>query len=457
MNNECISELEEHHCHERFSCDWLQTILVVLCDGKVVCGCADPYGERPLGDLSETSLLDIWHSHKVVEIRRELNQGHCCFCDPCGLKRHLDCSEPVPVYPECPEGLPRIFLEPTAACNLDCFEAVCNKNSGILNTRSRLFFPLDEFKRLMDEVGPTLGRLDLFNYGDPFVHPETLDMIEYVKRFYPHVYLYISTNGLLLDEHKNRRLIEAGLDEITFSIDGPNQQIYEMYRRGGDFGRVMANMVNLLGQRQALGRELPLINWRCILFNWNDSSHVMKKVRKLAARVGVDRLTWEITDHPESAKSTRYQVGTKGWEKILYEIWDTSQLTNAINRKRHLARIKVLNHESCQKATNEKALIRVKVKNLGGALWRKHTAIGRQTVRLGAQLYDAAGHLLELNFARAFLPHDVKKGQWAYVEIDLPPSPGPGKYRLKLDMVSEGVDWFERAGSEITWLDWQVN
>lgn len=456
MNDATQWNPEDDHDQERFTCDWLQSILVVLCDGKVVCGCADPYGERPLGDLSESSLLDIWRSEKVAEIRRDLNKGHCCFCDPCGLKRMLLPEEAAPVLPEHHDCLPRIFLEPTAGCNLDCYESVCNKSSGILKTRARPFFPLDEFKRLMDEIGPTLGRLDLFNYGDPFVHPDALEMIEYVKARYPHVYLYISTNGLLLDGRKNQRLIEAGLDEITFSVDGPNQQIYEKYRCGGDFDKVLANMVDLVNRRQALGAERPLINWRCILFKWNDSPRVMRKVRRLAARSGVDRLTWEITDHPVSAQSKRYQIGTRGWKKIYYEIWDSSQLTNAIKARRHLARIKVLHHEAESAVGEAGALIRVRVKNLGGAFWRKQTGLGRQTIRLGAQLHDAAGRLLELNFARAFLPHDLPKGQWAQVDLELPAPPGPAQYRLKLDMVSEGVDWFERAGSDPVWLDWQI-
>ena len=456
MNSENPIWPECDHRHERYSCDWLQSMLVVLCDGTVVCGCADPYGERPLGHLSRSSLLEIWQSPLVEAIRRDINQGHCCFCDPCGLKRRLSDDQAVPVYPLRHDRLSRIFLEPTAACNLDCFQAVCNKGSGLLKTRSRMFFPLDEFKALMDQIGPKLGRLDLFNYGDPFVHPQALDMIEYVKGRFPHVYLYISSNGLLLDSEKNRRLLQAGLDEITFSVDGPNQRVYEKYRRGGDFSRVLANMADLVAQRRRLGCELPLINWRCILFNWNDSWRTMRQVRRLAAKTGVDRLTWEITDHPEAARSKRYQIGTKPWKKILYEIWDTSQLTNALRDQRHLARIRVLCHDPGPVPGNRKALIAVKVKNIGGALWRRQTAIGRQTIRLGAQLYDDGGRLVDLNFSRAFLPHDVPGGQWAKLEIELPAAPAPGNYRLKLDMVSEGVDWFERAGSAVVFLDWHV-
>ena len=33
----------------RFRCTWPWDILVMLCDGRFVCGCSDPYGRRVLG------------------------------------------------------------------------------------------------------------------------------------------------------------------------------------------------------------------------------------------------------------------------------------------------------------------------------------------------------------------------------------------------------------------------
>ena len=40
----------------RFTCTWPWSIAVMLCDGRVVCGCADPYAKRVLGDFRTTSL-----------------------------------------------------------------------------------------------------------------------------------------------------------------------------------------------------------------------------------------------------------------------------------------------------------------------------------------------------------------------------------------------------------------
>jgi hypothetical protein len=436
----------------RFTCDWIFNILVVLSDGKVVCGCADPRGERPLGFLSESSLRAIWGSAKVREIRRGLNEGYAPFCVPCGLKRPLTAGAPAPRGPVEIESLPRIFLEPTIGCNLSCFQAVCAKESGLAAARARPFFPLDEFRRVVDEVGPGLVRLDLFNYGDPFVHPQAVEMIEYIKARFPRVYLYVSTNGLLLDEAKMRRIVAAGLDEITFSVDGPDQATYEKYRRGGNFATAVEVMKTFVRLRNEAGREVPFVNWRYILFNWNDRRSQMARARRLAERIGVDRFNWEITDHPAAAKSARYQPGTPGWRRIHSEIWDTSQIGSALRKNRYEGRIRPA-AGIIRTAGTSPVLVPVRVKNTGGRTWPVATFSGRRLVRLGAQLHDGGKRLLDRDFARAFLPHAIRGGESLEMAIEIPPPPSPGSYFLKFDLVSEGIDWFANGGSPVAWRE----
>jgi hypothetical protein len=440
----------------RFTCDWIFNILVVLCDGKVVCGCADPEGRRPLGHLKESGLMDIWRGEKALAIRRELNAGFSPFCGPCGLKRALADDEPAPQRPIELEVLPRIFFEPTVVCNLDCYQAVCAPGAGLVATRERKIFPFEEFTALMREVGPQLRRLDFFNYGEPFLNPRALDMIEHVKENYPHVYLYTSTNGLLLNAEKTARLARSGIDEVTFSVDGADQRTYERYRRGGDFARVLKTMAALAAEKRRLGREVPFINWRYILFRWNDSLLQMAKARRLASRAGVDRLTWEITDHPPGAASRKYRIGNKAWQRLYYEIWDSSQIGSALRGRRHVARIRA-GKKSLTVCRGQRSLLETMVKNRGGALWLSQAPSGRRWVRLGAQLHDGEKKLLDLNYARAFLPRPIAGGERALVTIELPAIDRAGGYWLKLDMVSEGVDWFENGGSPVLWLPFTVS
>ena len=69
---------------------------------------------------------------------------------------------------------------------------------------------------------------------------------------------------------------------------------------------------------------------------------------------------------------------------------------------------------------------------------------------LGAQLCDASGALIERDYARAWLPRAIAGGEQAAVPIEVPAPAEPGRYLLKFDLVSEGIDWFEACGSETT-------
>ena len=79
-----------------------------------------------------------------------------------------------------------------------------------------------------------------------------------------------------------------------------------------------------------------------------------------------------------------------------------------------------------------------------------HATYGRRLVRLGAQLCTADGTLINRDYARAWLPHDLPPGDETEIPIDLTAPDKPGRYALKFDLVSEGVDWFEKSGSETT-------
>ena len=75
---------------------------------------------------------------------------------------------------------------------------------------------------------------------------------------------------------------------------------------------------------------------------------------------------------------------------------------------------------------------------------------GRRLVRLGAQLCEATGTLINRDYARAWLPGTLGPGASVNVAIEIPAPPRPGRYTLKFDLVSEGIDWFERCGSQTT-------
>jgi hypothetical protein len=441
--------------------------MVLLCDGRMVCGCADPYGKRVLGDLRVMpSVSSVWTGPIASSLRRDIGGGGSAFCGDCPLKLPLKKDEAPPARPLDAGALPsRLYIECTAACNISCSQACCAPETGITRTRQAGMLDYDLFTRVVDEAGPSLGRIDFFNYGEAFLHKRALEMVEYIKSRFPHVYLYTSTNGLALTEDGARRLARSGIDEVTFSIDGARHDSYVRYRQRGDFAKAIRNLAALVDEKRTRGLDVPYVNWRYILFMHNDSDEEMGLARDTASTIGVDRLCWEITDHPENMYSRRFVPGTPDYARIEYEIWDRSYLGNAIAGATPRARIEIggtswldrIGNAPVRASAGQPIALRTRVTNLSTRAFPAQASYGRRLVRLGAQLCAQDGTLIDRDYERAWLPSNLPPGGTMQVPLTLTAPQTRGRYRLKFDLVSEGIDWFEQAGSPTTIRDFVVS
>jgi hypothetical protein len=426
----------------------------MLCDGRIVCGCADPYGKRVLGDARTASIGDIWTGARIGDLRRDLNGGGSTFCGDCPLKLPLKKGDTPPVRDLNVGALPsRMYIECTAACNISCAQACCAPETGITRTRQAGMLDFDLFTRVVDEAGPSLVRIDFFNYGEAFLHKRAVEMCEYIKSRFPHIYLYTSTNGLALTESQARRLARSGIDEVTFSLDGASPETYARYRQRGRFEVALANLRAMADEKRTTGRDLPFLNWRYILFTWNDNDAEMARARQIAADIGVDRLCWELTDHPEDSYSRRFVPGSPDLDAIRHEIWDDNNLGNAIpgaTPKAHIDVKTLVPGVPLVARAGRRRAIRTRVRNLSTRPFPAQATYGRRLVRLGAQLCEADGRLIDRDFARAWLPQTLGPGSSADIGIEIAVPERPGRYTLKFDLVSEGIDWFERCGSQTT-------
>jgi len=430
--------------------------MVLLSDGRLVCGCADPYGRRVLGDARTTTLSGIWTGETAAGLRRDLNAGGSKFCGDCALKLPLPKGQEPPQRDLAVAALPsRLYIETTAACNISCEQACCAPETGITRTRQAGMLDFELFKRVVDEAGPSLGRIDFFNYGEAFLHKRAVEMCEYIKLHFPHIYLYTSTNGLAFTEEQVRRLARSGIDEVTFSIDGATPDSYVKYRKRGDFDKAIRNLGFAAEEKRAAGRDVPFINWRYILFTHNDSDAEMEKARTMAAAIGVDRLCWELTDHPENLFSRRFVPGTEALAQIRREVWDDNNLGNAIPGATPRAEIDVRGPVPVPGLPivarhGRPVTLRARVRNASTRAFPAQATYGRRLVRLGAQLCAADGSLVNRDYERAWLPRSLEPGARADVPITITAPAQPGRYSLKFDLVSEGIDWFEACGSPTT-------
>ena len=426
----------------------------MLCDGRMVCGCADPYGYRVLGDAKTEGVSAIWTGERASGLRRDLNAGGSKFCGDCPLKLPLKKADVPPQRDLNVPALPsRLYIECTAACNISCAQACCAPETGITRTRKAGMLDFELFKRVVDESGPSLGRIDFFNYGEAFLHKRAIEMCEYIKSNFPHIYLYTSTNGLAFNEDQVRRLVHSGIDEVTFSVDGATPDSYAKYRQRGDFEKAIRNLRAAADEKRKAGRDLPFLNWRYILFTHNDSDVEMDLARKMATEIGVDRLSWEITDHPENMFSKRFVPGTPEYARIANEVWDNTGLGNAIPGATPIARIDVranLPGLPVLARRGRPITLKTKVRNESMRPFPATATYGRRLVRLGAQLCTPEGAVINRDYERAWLPRNVEPGDTVEIPIRITAPSEPGRYGLKFDLVSEGIDWFEAHGSPTT-------
>jgi hypothetical protein len=97
---------------------------------------------------------------------------------------------------------------------------------------------------------------------------------------------------------------------------------------------------------------------------------------------------------------------------------------------------------------HERAALRIALFNTAETRWLAGERPDGGWTRLGAHLYaDADGALIDFDWLRVELPHDVGQHESVTVPVMLPPIAEPGLYRVVFDLVIEGQAWFVERGS----------
>ena len=314
-NNEIYPAVVLNRASKSLICSLPFNEMVINCDGSVVCGTKSLAPE--VGDITGDSFWDIWNGEILKRKRGHILQGLTYECNECVLYRegcYFTRQKDNKVIMD--RGPRTLFIEPTVDCFMDCL-APCGRGypySASCSSRRRMrSMPLDLYKKIIDESGGCVDRLCLCNYGEPLLHPEIVQMIQYAKKKYPHVYALTSTNGMLLrNERLLRNVVSSGLDEIIFSVDGAWQTSYEKYRKGGDLKTILDAMREVILLRK---EGKPKVIWRYILFAWNDSDQELEEARRLALDIGVDQFCYDSSYIPFTG-SRRFQSGREEFEKI---------------------------------------------------------------------------------------------------------------------------------------------
>jgi radical SAM protein with 4Fe4S-binding SPASM domain len=230
-----------------------------------------------------------------------------------------------------------LSLEPTTACNLGCPECP----SGLKKfTRPTGKMDLYFHKKLLQEVSKTVFYINYYFQGEPFLHPQFLELIREAKRH--KIFTSTSTNAHFIDEKKAHEIVDSGLDQLIISIDGLTQETYESYRVAGQLSRVIEGAKLMVEAKKIAKSSAPHLVFQFLAVAPNE--HEIPTVFNLAKEMEIDEVrikTAQVYDYkngnpliPKNEEYSRYRQMSNGEYRIknkllnhCWRMWSSSVVT----------------------------------------------------------------------------------------------------------------------------------
>jgi radical SAM protein len=137
-----------------------------------------------------------------------------------------------------------VYWEMTIACDLDCVHC----RASAIPHRDPLELTTEEGQAMMRDI-KQLGSMIILTGGDPMKRPDLFDLIAYGREIGLPVSITPSTTPTLTYDVV-RRFKELGISAMGTSLDGPNAEVHDSFRRvEGTF----ANSMNALSWAREFG------------------------------------------------------------------------------------------------------------------------------------------------------------------------------------------------------------
>lgn len=144
----------------------------------------------------------------------------------------------------------RVHIELTNICNFDC--RFCPK---FKMTRKNGYMKPELAKKIIDELSEEdiTEKITFHIMGEPFLHPEFFDIVEYASK--KDIKVGITTNGSYLTEENSKRLIAMGVDQLNISLQTPSPESYKMRKSSDlDYNRYCSNILSSIDNMIASDR-----------------------------------------------------------------------------------------------------------------------------------------------------------------------------------------------------------
>jgi len=159
-----------------------------------------------------------------------------------------------------PQAPVHLDIEMQDFCNQSC--VMCPRNTDVhtnlsYNINERHVIDLDRLKQVVsDSISAGVMSLNFGAFSEPLIHKDLWNLIRF-SHSKGIIDTRIITNGLLLNRWKNE-IFESGLVNLFVSIDAFTEDTYQQIR-GKGFNKVVANLLEVIKERELRASALPII------------------------------------------------------------------------------------------------------------------------------------------------------------------------------------------------------
>ena len=136
-----------------------------------------------------------------------------------------------------PAKLDMVVVEVTTYCNLKCagcVRTIMSEEEGVWENRH---VEVDDFRRMINDLPPAKSLIPQ-GIGEPTMHPQILELLAIARAANKFDRIEINTNGLVRSTDFYGQLFDAGLTNLTVSVDALDDDIIEIVRSGTEIPKL---------------------------------------------------------------------------------------------------------------------------------------------------------------------------------------------------------------------------
>jgi len=159
------------------------------------------------------------------------------------------------------------------------------------------------------------GFVHLQGWGEPLLHPDTLELIRLLKQHGCTVYTLI--NGNRMTARLAEQLVEAQLDVLGVSLAGTVAETQDGWRKGTTLERAVGAIRRVAKAKTRLGSELPRLHVAYMLLRSGIAE--MTELPRLLAGLPVDQVvvsSLSLVTRPELAREGRLADTVEEWNEL---------------------------------------------------------------------------------------------------------------------------------------------